>query len=67
MIFPSPTPAFGIGSTRVSEKDGMVMFFVSKGQFTMGYNKGDIDEKPERQVWLDAFWIDQTEVTNKVF
>jgi formylglycine-generating enzyme required for sulfatase activity len=41
------------------------MVFVPAGEFTMGSIGGD--EQPVHQVQLDAFWIDQTEVTNKLF
>jgi eukaryotic-like serine/threonine-protein kinase len=66
-VSPTFTPALGIGSTRVSEKDGMVMVFVPAGEFTMGSDAGDSNEKPVHQVYLDAFWIDQTEVTNAMY
>ena len=64
---PQPTPTLGIGSTMVSEKDGMVMVYVPAGEFTMGSDAGNVDEQPVEQVYLEAFWIDQTEVTNGVF
>lgn len=64
---PAFTPTSGIGSTMISEKDGMVLVYVPEGEFTMGSNNGNSDEKPEHQVILDAFWIDQTEVTNGMF
>jgi len=64
-ITPTPTP--GIGSTMISEKDGMVMVFVPEGEFTMGSDTGSADERPVHQVYLDAFWIDQTEVTNSMY
>jgi serine/threonine-protein kinase len=51
-----------------SENDGMTMVFVPEGEFTMGSNNsGQSDERPEHQVNLDAFWIDQTEVTNAMY
>jgi len=31
------------------------------------YDKPILDEKPVHTVYLDAFWIDQTEVTNKMY
>ena len=63
----SPTSALGIGSTTISEKDGMVMVYVPAGEFTMGSENGEDVEKPAHTVTLDAFWIDQTEVTNAMY
>lgn len=51
-------PALGIGSTKISPKDGMVMVYVPAGNFIMGDNS---------QVNLGNFWIDQTEVTNGMY
>ncbi len=63
----TPTPGLGIGSAQVSSKDGMVMVYVPAGDFPMGSNDGDDDEKPMHFVYLDAYWIDQTEVTNAMY
>jgi len=60
-------PALGIGSTWVRPADGMMMVYVPEGEFTMGSNNGDSDEQPIHTVYLDAYWIDQTEVTNAMF
>ncbi len=65
------SPNFGIGPTQVSAKDGMTLLYVPAGEFTMGAadsdkSAGDAD-KPQHKVYLDAFWIDQTEVTNAIF
>lgn len=62
----TPTTVLGIGSTSRSLKDGMVLAYVPAGEFTMGSEDGD-DERPVHQVYLDAFWIDQTEVTNEKY
>jgi formylglycine-generating enzyme required for sulfatase activity len=51
----------------VSEKDGMVMVYVLAGEFEMGGEGGKDDEKPVHAVYLDAYWIDQTEVTNVTY
>jgi len=59
--------SLGLGSTMISEKDGMTLVYVPAGEFTMGSNQGDPDEKPVHKVNLEAFWIDQTEVTNKMY
>jgi formylglycine-generating enzyme required for sulfatase activity len=66
-IPPTLTPAPGIGSTKTSDKDGMVLVYVPEGEFTMGSDTGSSDEQPVHQVYLDAFWIDQTEVTNAMY
>jgi hypothetical protein len=46
----------------------MVMVFVPVGQFEMeGYVDGAFDVMPAHTIYVDAFWIDQTEVTNEMF
>jgi formylglycine-generating enzyme required for sulfatase activity len=65
------TPTLGVGSMRISETDGMPLMFVPAGEFLMGSFEddplADEDEMPQQLVYLDAFWIDQTEVTNAMF
>lgn len=51
----------------VSPMDEMTLLYVPAGEFIMGSNDGDMDEKPERTVYLDAFWIDKTEVTQSMY
>jgi formylglycine-generating enzyme required for sulfatase activity len=63
----SPTPKLGIGSTWIRPADGMEMVFVPEGEFTMGSDEGAEDEKPAHPVYLDAYWIDNTEVTNAMY
>lgn len=53
--------------TKISLKDGMPMIYVPAGIFTMGSETGDKDEIPVHAVYLNAFWIDQTEVTNALY
>jgi serine/threonine-protein kinase len=62
----APESELEIGSTTVSEEDGMTLVYVPEGEFEMGSNDND-DEQPVHTVWLDAFWIDQTEVTNTMY
>ncbi|MGB0383837.1 MAG: bifunctional serine/threonine-protein kinase/formylglycine-generating enzyme family protein [Ardenticatenaceae bacterium] len=66
-----PTATFGVGSTTKSEVDGMAQVYVPEGQFLMGPKEEQTavneDQYPQHTVYLDAFWIDQTEVTNKMF
>jgi formylglycine-generating enzyme required for sulfatase activity len=60
-------PPSGLGDTKASAKDGMTMNYVPEGVFIMGSEIGLIDEQPAHVVSLDAFWIDQTEVTNEMY
>ena len=45
----------------------MILIYVPAGEFLMGSADSDsdatIDEKPQHTVYLDAYWIDRTEVT----
>jgi len=68
------------GDTQTRSKDGMVMVYVPAGTFTMGSSDAEIDallaecgdcqrdwflnEQPQHTVYLDAFWLDKTEVTD---
>lgn len=66
---PTETPAWTIGSERQRKKDGMTQVYVPQGTFLMGTDPEDNPAQeystwPARTVTLDAFWIDQTEVTN---
>ncbi len=60
----SPTPTLGVGSTRVSSKDWITMVYIPAGVFLMGSDNGDYGESPVHEVYLDAFWIDEHEVTH---
>lgn len=67
----SSEPVLEIGSIETSSKDNAVMVYVPAGEFVMGSEADDPNayrnEKPPHLVYLDAFWIDQTEVTNAMF
>jgi formylglycine-generating enzyme required for sulfatase activity len=62
---PSPTELLIVIETRPA--DGMIMVYVPDGDFIMGSNVGTADEQPQHTVYLDAYWIDKTEVTNAMF
>lgn len=64
---PAPTPTPGIGSTRIRPADGAVMVFVPAGEFMMGTEYGGGNERPIHAVYLDSYWIDQTEMTNGMY
>ncbi|MBN2500842.1 MAG: SUMF1/EgtB/PvdO family nonheme iron enzyme [Anaerolineales bacterium] len=71
----------GIGSTQTVPIDGMLMVYVPAGEFVMGSEystepqaakteRGRFvveNEDPPHTVYLDAFWIDQTEVTQEMY
>lgn len=64
---PTPTPTLAPGASLLREADGMPIRFVPQGAFLMGAPETDADarahEKPQREVTLSDFWIDETEVT----
>ena len=59
---PPPTPV----ETWSRPADGMVMVYVPAGEFIMGSPDGEgyDQEHPQHRVYLDAYWIDRTEVSN---
>jgi formylglycine-generating enzyme required for sulfatase activity len=60
-----------MGQSWISQVDGMKLMCVPAGSFLMGAAVNDTqagnNERPQHEVTLDAFWIDQTEVTNGQF
>lgn len=63
---PTPTPALESG-TEISTRDGMTKIFISGGEFLMGNDNGEPNEQPAHHVYLDAYWMDQTEITNGMY
>jgi serine/threonine protein kinase len=67
---PTPKPTLLIGSTRTAEKDSMVQAYIPAGEFWMGSEAPETMTHgilPLHRVYLDAFWMDQTEVTNAMY
>jgi formylglycine-generating enzyme required for sulfatase activity len=62
----TPGP-FGVVPPIISPVDGMALIYISPGTFPMGSDSGNTDELPVHTITLDAFWMDQTEVTNAQF
>jgi formylglycine-generating enzyme required for sulfatase activity len=50
----------GVGSAPIEE----VMVTIPAGPFTRGTDVGGLDERPAKQIYLDAYAIDKYEVTN---
>lgn len=63
----SVTPPPSSGTTRTSPKTGMTSIRIPEGEFRMGTGNGYLEEGPVHTVFLSEFWIDQTEVTNKMY
>jgi len=62
-----PTDEFA--SERVSSVDGMPQVFIPASTFRMGGMdvRSAADEMPNHDVQLDAYWMDQLEVTNAMY
>ncbi len=58
LLFFSAEPA----RAKKTPPSGMVL--IPAGEFRMGDNNGDDDEKPQNKIYLKAFYIDKNEVTN---
>jgi formylglycine-generating enzyme required for sulfatase activity len=63
----APWPASGDLPKELAGKDGAPMVLVPAGEFWMGLSEeeGLDDEQPRHKVYLDAFYIDQFEVTTE--
>jgi len=61
---PLPSPTFAL--FHLSQQDGMHMTLIPKGNFMMG-GGADVDGQYKHEVYLDAFWMDQTEVTVSMY
>jgi len=74
---PQATPLPKAGAVETRGADHAPMVYVPAGEFLMGSSEQDIkdvksvcrgcnydDEKPQHKVYLDAFWMDQHELTN---
>lgn len=61
----TPTP----NNIKISPTDGMTQILIPEGTFFMGgmdvYREND--ELPAREVFINAFWMDQVEVTNGMY
>src|SRR5215467_2256939 len=51
----------------VKTKSGVAMVYIPAGQFAMGSDRGEADERPTHRVKLSAFLMDQSEVTHEMF
>jgi len=64
----SPSPVF-TNREIIDPKDGMALVYIPAGEFEMGSSRAEDpqafdEELPQHIVYLDAYWIDKTEVSN---
>lgn len=68
---PGPPAEAEAGDTWESPVDGMTLLYLPTDDFPMGtldeFEGGQPDEEPFHRVTLDAYWIDQTEVTRDMY
>jgi formylglycine-generating enzyme required for sulfatase activity len=55
----APSPA----AAAITGRDGAPMVLIPAGEFTMGSNDGETDERPSHRVSISAFYLDKYEVT----
>jgi formylglycine-generating enzyme required for sulfatase activity len=70
-LVPTNTPSLG-STTRINPSDGAVLVYIPEGEFLMGSDLATDPyiygaEMPSHPVYVDAFWIYQTEVTNAMY
>jgi formylglycine-generating enzyme required for sulfatase activity len=53
--------------SKTSPQDGMTQVYVPAGKFLMGDPGESNGKAPAHAVYLDAFWMDQVEVTNSMY
>ena len=67
-VLPSPVatqrPVTPTRTEQTNDSPKVEMVFVPAGEFPMGSDVGDADERPVHSVYLDAYYIDRYEVTN---
>jgi len=61
------TPTVTNLPTEITDDFGIEMALVPAGEFTMGNEDGEDDEKPVHTVYLDAYYIDKYEITNAYY
>ncbi len=53
--------------SKKSTSDGMIQLLVPAGEFLMGKEGEPDEDSPIHTVYLDSFWIDQTEISNVMY
>lgn len=55
------------GDEYINPADGSVLVFIPGGEFLMGTDGGEADERPAHRVKVEGFWLGKYEVTNKQY
>lgn len=64
---PTPTEiVYESGYAVEAVEDGMILLYVPAGEFIMGFSELTT-ASPQHTVYLNAFWIDQNEVSNEMY
>lgn len=64
---PTPGPTYTPEPTSTPDVSIQDMVLVPAGEFLMGSENGEPDERPEHMVYLDSFYIDRCEASNDEF
>ena len=63
----APPQAPAAAAKSITTKSGIEMVLIPAGEFVMGDDGGEADERPARKVQLSAFYMDKFEVTQKAY
>ena len=63
----SSTPVIPELANQISDEKGVKMALIPAGEFLMGSENGESNEKPVHTVYLDDFYLDIYEVTNALY
>ena len=63
----TPLPTLTPHPAEIVDRMNVKMVLIPAGEFVMGSDDGDSDEKPAHKVYMDAYYIDKYEITNEQY
>ncbi len=63
----TPPTAVTVDKPKTITTNGLTMVLIPAGEFNMGDNQGDDDEKPAHKVQVSSFYMDTCEVSQKAY